>query len=172
MTVEIFKPVAGYEGFYEVSNRGRVRSLDRLDAEGKRVKGRLIGSPGGDGRRELTLCKNGTKKKMRIAPLVAVAFLGPANGRLVLRRDEDQSNDLLTNLHYGDVKLQAKEKIRNGRTNRGEKHPLAKLTEDKVRAIRQLLDRGSTIRYIGALHGVSPRTISDIKRRKTWGWLQ
>lgn len=40
--IEIWKPVVGYEGFYECSNFGRVRSLDRDDGRGWWIKGRIL----------------------------------------------------------------------------------------------------------------------------------
>ena len=40
--IEIWKPVVGYEGLYECSNLGRVRSLDKITADGRRIKGKIL----------------------------------------------------------------------------------------------------------------------------------
>lgn len=42
MKNEIWKPVKDYEGFYEVSNKGRVRSVDRIDARGQHRKSKIM----------------------------------------------------------------------------------------------------------------------------------
>ena len=39
--VEIWKPVVGYEGLYEVSSLGRVRSLDKITADARNIKGKI-----------------------------------------------------------------------------------------------------------------------------------
>ena len=41
---EIWKDIEGFEGLYQVSNMGRVRSLERVDAQGRRLKGKVIAS--------------------------------------------------------------------------------------------------------------------------------
>ena len=38
---EIWKDVVGYEGYYQVSNLGRVRSLDRIASNGRKIKGKF-----------------------------------------------------------------------------------------------------------------------------------
>jgi transposase len=55
--------------------------------------------------------------------------------------------------------------------NRGEKHPLAKLTERGVRAIRFLLSGGISEKEIAPRFGVGTGTIYNIKNGKSWGWL-
>ena len=40
--IEIWKPVVGYEGLYEVSSLGNVRSLDKITADGRRIKGKIL----------------------------------------------------------------------------------------------------------------------------------
>lgn len=42
MKDEVWKPVKGYEGFYEVSSEGRVLSVQRLDARGKLRKSKIL----------------------------------------------------------------------------------------------------------------------------------
>ena len=62
------------------------------------------------------------------------------------------------------------DRIKHGTDNRGEKHPLAKLTEENVREIRA---SAGHIRHgdMAAKYEVTQATIRDIRRRKTWGWL-
>jgi len=170
MPVEIFRPVAGYEGLYKVSNLGRVRSLGRFDTKGRRVKGRFIGFPNKDGRHVVKLCKDGQRETC-VAVLVAEAFLGPANGRWVLHWDDDCSNDRLENLRYGTPQDNSDDRARNGRIARGEKHGQSKLTTEQARQIKQLLAQGMTQKRISGLFEVSVSAVHEIKHGRNWRWV-
>ncbi|TGV15839.1 hypothetical protein EN816_00885 [Mesorhizobium sp. M8A.F.Ca.ET.173.01.1.1] len=61
------------------------------------------------------------------------------------------------------------DKLAHGTHNRGERHPLAKLTEDEVRAIYS--DDRTPQSVIAREYGVSFVTVSDIKRGRSWKWL-
>jgi hypothetical protein len=58
--------------------------------------------------------------------------------------------------------------VARGRSNRGEKHPNAKLTAVQVLAIRQ--QPNSSARDLAAQFGVSPSTIKAIRKSRNWGW--
>lgn len=64
-----------------------------------------------------------------------------------------------------------KDKLIHGTHNRGERHPLSKLTEIEVREILSVGEEYSHS-YISRRYGVSVGTISDIRRRRNWKWLQ
>lgn len=80
---KIWKAINGYEGIYEVSNQGRVRSLDRLveyrhlgEPRQKFLKGRLLkGTVGTTGYLAVSLCKDSVSKPVDIHRLVAFAFV-------------------------------------------------------------------------------------------------
>lgn len=76
---EIWKQINGYEGLYEISNLGRVRSMERfVYGKCKRVhKQRIIKllTSGTHGYPSVSLCSNGVKKSFLIHRLVASAFL-------------------------------------------------------------------------------------------------
>ena len=74
--IEIWKPVVEYEGLYEVSSFGRVRSLDRYDGRGWRIKGRIL-KPTIDKKGYLTvgLSKNNQRKAFKVHRLVALHFI-------------------------------------------------------------------------------------------------
>ena len=93
---EEWKPIPGYEGLYEVSNYGRVRSF-KWSSNGK------ILSPGKDGSGYLfvTLCKDGKTKLRRMHRLVAEAFIpNPNNLPLVNHKDECKKNNYFGNLEW------------------------------------------------------------------------
>ena len=110
MTEEIWRPVVGYEGLYEVSNTGRVRSLDRYvkcDYERYRLhKGKIL-SPGKDkdGYLFVVLSCNGKHKTITVHRMVAEAFIpNPYNLPQVNHRNEDKTNNRVDNLEWCNAK--------------------------------------------------------------------
>lgn len=65
MKDEIWKPIKGYKGFYEVSNKGRVRSVERLDARGQHRKSKVIGI---NSACQVTLCSSDEASVESILP--------------------------------------------------------------------------------------------------------
>lgn len=63
------------------------------------------------------------------------------------------------------------DKLRDDTHIRGERHPLAKLTQSQVIEIRRRYAAGSLQRLLAAQFEVSQRTISDIVRGYSWKWL-
>ena len=117
MTEEIWRPVVGYEGLYEVSSYGRVRSLDRY-VKGKSYrlhKGKVL-SPGKNSRGYLSivLSYNGKHKIITVHRLVAQAFLpNPDNFLEINHKDEDKTNNNVTNLEWCDHKYNVNYGTRN-----------------------------------------------------------
>lgn len=104
---EIWKPVLGYEGYYEVSDLGRVRGSDRIITQknGKRYFRRsyIIKQHIGDvGYYCVHLRKDGIGKHLRTHVLVCTAFHGPRpNGMEVLHLDGTRTNNRADNLIWG-----------------------------------------------------------------------
>lgn len=104
--MEEWRPVVGYEGLYEVSNTGRVRSVDRYDNRNCFRKGKVL-SPGKNtkGYLSVVLNCNGKRKTITVHRLVAEAFLlNPDNLPEVNHRDEDKTNNRVDNLEFCDHK--------------------------------------------------------------------
>ena len=106
--IEEFRDIPGYEGLYEVSNLGRVRSLEteRILKPSKNTWGYLF----------VSLYKNGIKKAVRIHRLVALAFIpNPDNLPCINHKDEDKTNNTVDNLEWCDDKYNANYGTRNER---------------------------------------------------------
>ena len=117
MIEEIWKPVVGYEGLYEVSSYGRVRSLDRYDSRNRFLKGRILRlNDDGKGYLRVQLSSNGKAKMYSVHRLVAIAFLpNPDNLPEVNHRDEDKINNSVENLEWCDGKYNVNYGTRNDR---------------------------------------------------------
>ena len=102
MQEEIWKDVKGYEGLYQVSSHGRVKSLDFLGKNGRlyssAIKKQCIGN---HGYFCVTLTKEGNKKPKLVHRLLAIAFIpNPKNKPYVNHIDESRDNNSLENLEW------------------------------------------------------------------------
>lgn len=104
MSKEIFKDIPGYEGYYQASNLGNVKSMDRKDCIGRVINERILkhGVDGG-GYLMVVLHKNRKFKIKRVHKLVAMAFLGhkPDGYNLVV----DHKNNVRTDNRLGNLQI-------------------------------------------------------------------
>lgn len=98
MKNEIWKAIKNYEGFYEVSSEGRVRSVERLDARGQHRKSKVIGI---NSACQVTLCRNNKRKNHLVQKLVADAFLeAPQANEKLIHVDGNLENNCVENLKW------------------------------------------------------------------------
>lgn len=173
--MEKWLQIAGYEGLYEVSNLGRVRSLDRaVPNSGKSsrfIPGQIIKPyvrP--TGYHTVRLAKGRKKTSCYVHRLVASAFHGMgATGEEVLHKDGDKGRNLETNLCWGTRLDNMVDRKRLGESARGESHGAAKLREAQVREI--ILD-GRPQKIIAVDFAISRSLVSMIKQGKVWAHLR
>lgn len=110
---EVWKDIKGWEGLYQVSNMGRVKSLPKLKKTPTTTfmtKEIIKKANICKGYLRLGLKKDGITKSYFVHCLVAQAFLGDANGLTVNHKDENKKNNSVENLEY----LSIGENIRYG----------------------------------------------------------
>ena len=131
---EIWKPINGYEGIYEVSNLGRVRSLGHFVGNQyieRRFQNRIRIIKASNRKanyKGVMIYKDGKRKSFLVHRLVAEAFIpNPNNFPEVNHKDEDKSNNCANNLEwcdrqynnsYGTIKIRLSERNRNNCGNK------------------------------------------------------
>lgn len=161
---EEWRAIPGFEGLYEVSDQGRVRSFHK-SASGRLCKLSthshgypVVGLYPGDG----------TCRVRGVHILVLEAFKGqPPPGEEGCHEDGEPSNCTLSNLRWGTHASNMADRTRHGRDVQGERNGVAKLTEADVAAIRNRAPLW-TQRELGEEFGVHQSTISLIQNRKHW----
>lgn len=174
---EEWKPVVEFEGLYEVSNLGKVRSLDRIVKHklvGSRIYfGRILKPPLMERYPFVVLSKRGKRHQKLVHRLVLEAFVGPCPPGMECCHDPDPNpkNNALANLRWDTRKANAADAVRQGRSSRGERRAAAKLTDDDVRSIRKEYCQQSRTHGSPALakkYRVSQHTIWQVITGKGW----
>ncbi|PZQ55753.1 MAG: HNH endonuclease [Novosphingobium pentaromativorans] len=165
--IEEWKPVPGYEGIYSVSNFGNVRrELSRTFAKA----GSILKASLRNGYPFVQLCRDGVRTSTSIHRLVAEAFIGPCpTGKCVNHIDANRQNNRINNLEYVTQTENVEHAYALGlRDARGSGNGQALLTESDVRAIRDGCTRRGDQTALARRYGVSPSTIRDIVKGRTW----
>lgn len=166
---EQWKPIAGYEGFYSISNRGRIKSyhtLGRINSKVRSFKSFRFLSPTAkrNGQLQVTLCNSTGRTEHYVSRLVAAAFL-PVPPVYFL--DGNPHNLNADNIGY--CSRSESKKHTAGRRSGviGDGKP--KLTLEQVQQIRERHFEGNvTMTTLADEYGVNVTTISNIIRRETY----
>lgn len=172
MQKEIWKDIIGYEGLYQVSNLGNVKSLN-YGRSGKVCLLKLKIHTGNYF--QVVLCNRKCKNKyFYVHRLVAQHFIfNSENKRCINHKDCNKQNNKVENLEWVTYKENQKHAFANGLNFspalKGEQHGRAKLTLKDVNAIRELYSKGNiSQREIANKYNMGESTISSIINYKTW----
>lgn len=168
---ERWRPVSGWEGLYEVSSLGSVRSVARwvVCRKGRRlVEGRILDQRISLGLYWRVFLSDGKRQKgIHVHRLVAMAFV-PGRGDVVRHLDGDGFNNHVENLAFGTHVDNERDKLIHGRRPMGEAHPNSKMTDAHVRAIREMHGRGLTQLRIAAALGLNRGVVGVVVRGQGW----
>lgn len=178
---EVWKDIIGWEGYYQISNLGRVKSIERYFlAKGTPVKVELRilvqikNVPHDGGYFRVLLCRDGKRSHIMVHRLVAECFIeNPNNEKLVNHMDCNKLNNHYSNLEWVSYQGNRTHAIKNNciKFAKGTSHGHAKLTEADVYRIRELLNFGSIMKPIAIRFNISISTVHNIKIRKIWAHL-
>ncbi len=174
--MEEWKEIEGYEGYYEVSSLGRVRSIpraiERSDGVILNLKSRIRKTVFNYwGYERVPLALNCKKKTYSVHRLVAKTFLANTkNKKEVNHIDGNKANNCVENLEWSTRKEnQLHACSLNPGVNKGSRNSRAKLTEHDLIKIKELREQHSyTHKKLGEMFGVGESTISMFLRGQTW----
>lgn len=175
---EEWRPVIGFEGFYEVSNLGRVRTLHtygRASAVPDRILKPQLGPQldGAHRRYNVTLYRPGGRSVVPVHLIVATAFLGPRHpGYECNHKDTNIANNAASNLEWLTKPEHRRHSVENGLVAHGEQKKAAKLTDAKATEIlRRYTGRWGGMSALAREYGISNAMVEDLIRGRTWKHL-
>ena len=173
---ESWAPIPGYEGHYEASSLGEIRSLKRNNFSGVCARKRpLLMRPRASnaGYLRVTLTKDGSASTYSVHRLVLIAFRGSApEGHEGCHLDGNQLNNAIDNLQWGTKAENIRQRTEHGRLPRGEESRVSKLSDESVRSIRKRYQRdgysSSNARALASEFHVSKSLILQIVAGSIW----
>lgn len=176
--IETWRNIPGWEAFFQVSDLGRVRALERKFYRRHNKTEKLVKYTYqaravrqwiciGTGYPMVNLQANGRTKAKSVHSAVLEAFVGPRPSvhHVSCHNDGSRTNNFLSNLRWDTYKGNEADKLKHGTRLCGERNHRAKLTEHDVLSIRA---SGARQQELANRYGVSQVKISQIKLRKCW----
>jgi hypothetical protein len=168
-TSEVWKDIVGYEGLYQVSNLGNVKSLGNEFSRKERV---LKPSLQSKGYLTVVLQKNGIRNMVLVHRLVAEYFVSnPLNKPQVNHINGVKTDNNIENLEWVYHRENLDHAIKNNLTLKGEENRNSKLKDVDVVKIHSLLQKGITTKELSESYNVSYSTIDGIRTNRYWKHL-
>lgn len=171
--IEIWKDIPGYEGYYQASNMGRIRSLDRYvnskNKSFKFVKGKILKyNLKNNGYYQVNLTNGKYKKYISVHRIIAELFIPNSNDLLQVNHKNGIKSDCnVKNLEWVTASENHKHAYKIGLKNqKGERNNASKLTEEMVRVIRNSMTL--THLELSKIFNVSRQTIGLVLNFKIW----
>lgn len=169
-----WRDIPDYEGIYQVSEYGDVRSLPRVimrrNGRKKTIEGKILKPYTYDkyGHLSVALGKNGIKKHKTIHSLVMLAFAGsrPFPECDIRHLDGNSKNNYIGNLVYGTRSENMTDCSMQGKVH-GQK-----LSKEEVIKIRELSKEGIPHRKIAKIFGIHSSSVMDIIKRRSYKWIE
>jgi hypothetical protein len=179
MSEEIWRDIPNYEGFYQVSNLGNIKSLQRTiqcpsrwgGLKGLTTPERILKlNKMSSGYQLINLFKNNKSKGFLVHRLVLTCFIGPCPKGMECRHlDGTKDNNCLDNLCWGTATENQADRQQHGTKCIGTKNPMAKKTEKEIKEIRRLYSVGAYNQYeLADMFNLTQTTVGAIVNHKLW----
>lgn len=155
---------------YTISTTGSVRRI--VGACGAVVGKELKWTVLKNGYAKVSLCRDSCRREYLVHRLVALTYIGNAEGLDVCHFDGNKLNNSLQNLRIDTRKGNMADQIRMHKTPRGEKSGSNKYSTEFIRSIKSRLLGGVPVSILYKETGVPRPTLYGIKSGATWSWLQ
>jgi hypothetical protein len=164
--MEHWKPAFGFEGIYEVSDRGQIRRIKK--AMGTRA-GKVLKSWGGNGYQVTALRINGAYKTIYVHRLTLQSFTDPSEHRpQVNHKNGKRADNRLQNLEWCTAAENLMHATRTLGKRRGSNHWRAKLDEGAVSRMRMEYAAGQGVSALARKFGITHATASRVLSGKIW----
>ena len=177
METEVWKDVKEFLGYYQVSNLGRCRSVERTvtfsDGRVRTYKSKIL-KPfiSKHGYPTATLSYKGKNFKRRVHRMVAETFLEPKEGDVeVNHKDGNKLNNAESNLEWITHSDNLTHFHANSNSNSGERNNLSVLKDKDIINIREMSSKGISSKEISLLYKVDYKTIWRIVTYQTWKYV-
>lgn len=170
---EIWKDIEDYEGIYQISNMGRVKSAPR---KGRKTELILTPTPNTTGYMIIGLRKKGFKVKSCLVHRLVLMAFDPIDNTEDMEgnhKDFDITNNKLSNLEWTTPQENTDHFIGSGRykdktKTTGSNHHLCVLNEDIVRELRRLSEEGYSTNGLAKKFGIPESTARQVIKRVSW----
>lgn len=173
--LEVWKPIKDYEGIYEISNLGRLKSLSRTirmnNGKQRNLKTKILKPISLGNYQGFQLTNDSGSKKFYTHRLVCAAFIGEPEGDCITvnHKDGDKYNNVLSNLEWTSYSDNLKHSYETGlNKNTGERSHYSKFSEEVVEEVRRMYSTGNFKQSeLSDIYGISRMQIHRIVKFKS-----